>query len=77
MMPIMDGKETLEAIRQHPQGYKIPVVVLTTSDNHREIDLVWGHGVSAYILKPVTAADYASIMDSTGTLFLRHNRSVR
>ena len=73
MMPVMTGREALEIIRRHPEGWKVPVVVLTTSSNKYDVETVWGSGVSTYLVKPILPDDYASILGATGCLFLRHN----
>ena len=73
MTPVMTGREALEVIRQHPEGWRIPVVVLTTSNHRSDVEAVWGSGVSAYLVKPILPDDYAEILGATGSLFLRHN----
>lgn len=52
-MPGMDGRKTLEIIKKEPKLYKIPVVVLTTSADERDISACYGFGANTYIQKPV------------------------
>lgn len=73
MMPVMTGREALEVIRQHPEGWRIPVVVLTTSNHRTDVEAVWGRGVSSYLVKPILPDDYTALLGATGALFLRHN----
>ena len=52
-MPGTDGREVLEEIKNSPELKKIPVVVLTTSSDERDINVCYAIGASSYIQKPV------------------------
>ncbi|MEE9464593.1 MAG: response regulator [Candidatus Neomarinimicrobiota bacterium] len=52
-MPKMNGIEVLERLKQDPELQKIPVVVLTTTDNPDEIVQCHRLGCSNYLVKPV------------------------
>lgn len=52
-MPGMDGRKTLEIIKQQHCLKKIPVVVLTTSDDERDVKSCYDLGANTYIQKPV------------------------
>ena len=52
-LPKVDGLEVLRRLKQHPQYQKIPVVVLTTSAEDRDIQTAYRMGVNSYIVKPV------------------------
>lgn len=52
-MPGMDGRKTLEIIKQLPHLKRIPIVVLTTSDDERDIHACYQLGANTYIQKPV------------------------
>lgn len=52
-MPGLDGRKTLEIIKRTPELKKIPVVVLTTSDDERDIRACYEMGANTYIQKPV------------------------
>lgn len=52
-MPGMDGRQTLEAIKRHQSLKQIPVVILTTSDDERDIRGCYELGANTYIQKPV------------------------
>jgi CheY-like chemotaxis protein len=62
MMPIMDGYATMRAMRQLPGGRDIPIIALTANvapgTRQRCIDA----GASAYVSKPVEAADLLLIL---------------
>jgi CheY-like chemotaxis protein len=52
-MPGMDGRKTLEAIKANVAYKSIPVVILTTSDDERDVRDCYALGASTYIQKPV------------------------
>jgi two-component system, response regulator len=52
-MPGMDGRKTLEIIKRTDALKKIPVVVLTTSDDERDVKVCYELGANTYIQKPV------------------------
>lgn len=51
-MPGIDGKKALALIKQDPQLKHIPVLILTTSANERDIEQCYELGASTYIHKP-------------------------
>jgi two-component system response regulator len=52
-MPGMDGKKFLTIAKQDPELRKIPVIVLTTSGDERDVTECYELGASTYIQKPV------------------------
>jgi len=52
-MPGTDGPEVLKALKQDVLLKKIPVIVLTTSSDNRDIDECYREGANSYIVKPV------------------------
>lgn len=52
-LPGLDGRDVLKIIKSTPELKKIPVVVLTTSDDERDIEECYQHGANSYIQKPV------------------------
>lgn len=57
MMPIMDGLETLEAIRNTPQLRNLPVMVLSAVRDEAQVRQLVSLGVSAYLTKPLRPSD--------------------
>jgi CheY-like chemotaxis protein len=53
-MPRMDGHEVLRDIKSDPTLKRIPVVVLSTSSNERDIARAYAAGENSYIVKPMT-----------------------
>lgn len=52
-LPGTDGREVLSEIKSDPVLKQIPVVVLTTSRDDRDVDACYRAGASSYIQKPV------------------------
>ncbi|CAB3716869.1 response regulator [Paraburkholderia rhynchosiae] len=52
-MPRVDGFEVLRRLKESPQTAPMPVIVLTTTDDPREIERCYELGCNVYITKPV------------------------
>ncbi len=52
-MPGMDGRTALKKIKQDESLCAVPVIVLTTSADEKDIELCYQLGASTYIQKPV------------------------
>ncbi len=52
-MPRVDGVELLRQVKADPATAKLPVVMLTTTDDPREVERCYRLGCSAFITKPV------------------------
>ena len=52
IMPIMDGHEMLEALRRHPDGRDIAVIMLTARSQTNDIARANACGIEDYIVKP-------------------------
>ncbi len=66
-MPRVDGIEVLRWVKSSPQTALIPVIVLTTTDDPREIQRCYELGCSVYISKPV---DYMAFVEAINRLGL-------
>ncbi len=53
-----DGRETLRRIKLDPALQRVPVVILTTSTNPRDLELCYLYGANAYHTKPVKYPDH-------------------
>ena len=58
-MPKIDGVEVLRALKQHAELRKVPVTMLTTTDDPQEIARCYSLGCSHYIVKPVNCDEFA------------------
>lgn len=52
-LPKIDGIEVLKEIRFTPSLASIPVVILSSSALHTDLDRAWRFGISEYIVKPI------------------------
>jgi len=52
-MPGIDGRKTLEIIKSDENLKTIPVVILTTSNDERDVNICYALGANTYIQKPV------------------------
>ena len=68
-MPRMDGIEVLEKIKQIPALKNIPVVMLTSSREDRDLSRAYELGVNAYVVKPVGFADFVDAVKQIGTFW--------
>ncbi|QOJ22616.1 MAG: response regulator [Gammaproteobacteria bacterium] len=59
-LPKVDGLTVLRTLKAHAALRRIPVVVLTTSREDRDIQAAYDLGVNSYIVKPV---DFDNFMD--------------
>ena len=66
-MPVLDGYQVIERMKADERTSRIPVIVLTTTDDHREVDRCYDLGCNAYVTKPV---DYERFCEAVQTLGL-------
>src|SRR5580658_5249008 len=69
-MPLVDGVEVLTAVRANKETVRLPVIMLTTTDDPREIERCYQLGCNVYITKPVGYDKFAEAVKSLG-LFLQ------
>lgn len=63
-MPRMDGREVLKNIKEDPELRIIPVVVLTTSDDQRDVLKSYEHQANSYVTKPVDLLQFRRVLQS-------------
>jgi CheY-like chemotaxis protein len=63
-MPRMTGLEVLRAIKGDPDLRSIPVCVLTSSDNERDVREAYDHHANAFLLKPLDFPDFARVIQA-------------
>ena len=68
-MPVLDGYQVLERMKANEQTKRIPVVILTTTDDAREVERCYNLGCNVYITKPVDYEQFAEAIRKIG-LFL-------
>jgi CheY-like chemotaxis protein len=57
-IPIFNGHEVLKRIKEDPALKKIPVIMLTTSSNRKDIHLAYENHSNSYITKPIDIDEF-------------------
>ena len=73
-LPKIDGLEVLRAIRGHDRTRSLPVVVLTTSDEERDIVESYRIGANSFVRKPVVFGDFVDAANVLGVYWLLVNQ---
>ncbi|MEQ4574532.1 MAG: response regulator, partial [Gammaproteobacteria bacterium] len=74
-MPRMDGLEVLKQIRADEQLKRLPVVILSSSREERDLALSWDLGVNAYVVKPVDVDQFFNAVKTLGTFWAVINQA--
>jgi CheY-like chemotaxis protein len=69
-MPRVDGVEVLRQLKADPRTNSIPIIMLTTTDDPREIERCYQLGCSVYVTKPVEYPAFIEAINRLG-LFLQ------
>lgn len=65
-MPKVDGVEVLRQVKAHAELRKIPVSMLTTTDDPREVERCHALGCNNYIVKPVDYEKFSEAINNLG-----------
>ena len=68
-LPDMIGIDILEKVKGNEHTRRSPVVVLTTTDDQREIQRCYDLGANVYITKPVDYEGFANAIKQLGLFF--------
>jgi CheY-like chemotaxis protein len=68
-LPKVDGLEVLQTIRADPNLKMIPVVVLTSSREERDMVTSYKLGVNAYVVKPVDFHEFVNAIKELGVFW--------
>jgi len=68
-MPVLDGYQVLERMKADERTKHIPVIILTTTDDAREVSRCYDLGCSVYVTKPVEYEQFTQAVHNLG-LFL-------
>jgi two-component system response regulator len=73
-LPLVDGMEVLRQIRADPRTRLIPVVMLTSSSEDRDLIESYELGVNSYIVKPVDFEQFSETARQLGYYWLLVNK---
>ena len=74
-MPRVDGIEVLKAIKADDKTRRIPVVVMTSSQEERDVAQSYDLGVNSYVVKPVDFNALTELARQAGYYWLAINRT--
>jgi CheY-like chemotaxis protein len=72
-LPRVDGKEVLQRIKSDERTKAIPVVVLTSSNEQKDVWESYKLGVNSYMVKPVSFERFATAVQELGMYWLLLN----
>jgi two-component system, response regulator len=73
-MPKVDGLQVLRAIKEDPRTKFIPVVVMTSSQEEKDIVESYSLGVNAYVVKPVEFDAFSKAVTQLGLFWILVNQ---
>jgi two-component system response regulator len=73
-LPKLNGLEVLKRVKQDPRTKALPVVVLTSSKEERDLVASYNLGANSYIQKPVDFDRFREIVKSTGLYWMVINQ---
>jgi len=74
-LPKIDGHEVLKQIKGQEQTRRIPVVILTSSQEEEDIIKGYDLGANSYVRKPVNYQDFVEVVNNMGVYWLAINKS--
>lgn len=74
-MPRVDGIEVLKAIKADEKTKRIPVVIMTSSQEERDVAQSYDLGVNSYVVKPVDFNSLTELARQAGYYWLAINRT--
>jgi two-component system response regulator len=72
-LPKIDGLEVLRRLRANASTRLLPVVILTSSNEERDLVAGYGSGANSYIRKPVDFTEFAETIRHLGRYWLQLN----
>jgi len=73
-LPKISGHEVLEALKSDERTKQIPVVVLSSSREDRDVERAYAKGVNSYVVKPVDFETFTETVQRIGSYWLQTNQ---
>ena len=74
-MPKMDGIQILQILKTDEEMRTIPIVILTSSREDRDLEKCYSLGVNAYVVKPVHFREFVEAVKHIGVFWALINES--
>jgi len=65
-LPRVDGIEVLRRVKSHPELRRTPMVVLTTSDEERDVTAAFEYHANGFVTKPVDFQQLSQVINGLG-----------
>jgi two-component system response regulator len=72
-LPLVDGIDVLRAVKADPRTRHIPIVMLTSSAQDRDLHACYELGANSYIVKPVDMEQFMAAVNNIGVYWLSLN----
>lgn len=76
-LPKLSGLEVLKQVRAHPQTRLLPVVILTSSNQDRDLLEGYSNGCNSYVVKPVAFEQFVAAVSTLGLYWALTNELPR
>jgi two-component system, response regulator len=73
-LPKVDGLQVLKEVKNNPATKAIPIILLTSSSEERDLVASYRSGVNSYIQKPVNFAEFQEVIRQLGIYWLLLNK---
>jgi two-component system response regulator len=74
-LPRVDGVQVLERLRANPRTRLVPIVVLTSSIEPRDLLTCYALGANSYVRKPIDFHQFSKALQQIGSYWLETNES--
>ena len=76
-LPKVNGHEVLKEIKSFKKTKRIPVVILTSSQEEEDIIKGYDLGANSYVRKPVDYQDFVQVVNNLGVYWLAINKNTK
>jgi two-component system response regulator len=74
-LPRVDGVQVLQRLRSHPRTKLIPIVILTSSAEPKDLLTCYTLGVNSYVRKPIDFQQFTRALHQIGSYWLQTNQA--
>jgi two-component system response regulator len=75
-LPRLTGPEALKKIKNNDHTKNIPVVIMTSSNQQRDVAECYHLGANSYLVKPIDFSNYYSMIVNSSRYWLNYNISI-